>query len=337
MGLWHFAVFWMCALVILWFSPRMLSITIRKIIDRKKLNRYLTICWIFFWFSFLVFVANLYLGASNEASSIQRGLLIALLFIFCLYALPVLYRRRKDLHAIVLYEDLRAGKKEKPLILLLRPFEFDGKITRVIHTKDELPPSLGPAITEINLEDFLVSYADQYGDVVSLGNSVKVGEHLAAAARFECKNREWKETVSEFLTNADVIILLPSLKSGTRWEMDEILRLGLLDRTLIVNWPAESNLVRNTAPYDLNWNAIQSYFAKNARKLPNQTRNGAIYLFSGANESPFSFEPLMPSTMKTIHPSKNAALSQAIVEVLDSAQLRSLQTCASTNVWQDCD
>jgi hypothetical protein len=63
-----------------------------------------------------------------------------------------------------------------------------------------------------------------------------VGRHKAGSAfgRIETSDSDWKAVVSTLVTEADFFVLIFGLSAGTSWELDELAKHHLIDRTLFI-------------------------------------------------------------------------------------------------------
>ena len=310
--------YWATVCVFLCFGPNLFSPVIRRINSIELVELFSAIGFLTVAIAFVTLIVT---SGQHEAGSFYYvlSLLLIVLISFTVSILPLLHRREKDLKARKAYDDLLNSERDpaRPLILFLRPFDLDGRITRHISTNDKLPPSVGPAQGELDFEDHMVSCGELFGDVVSLGKSLRIGERLGAAARFETTDENWKSIVSAFLDEADIILLLPSTNPGTQWEMDQIFRRKLLSRTLILHWPPVNVLIGKNLTALLNWPHVIGFWGVRGRDLPHDAMNGAAYYFEGDNKDPEVFEPIFPRYLNSIVPDRSAPLCKGISKILE--------------------
>src|SRR5262249_52869540 len=146
------------------------------------------------------------------------GLLLGLVSIFFAGLHATCEQQRRDASASILSNRAKAGEKAY-FAVFLRPFFTTNKI------KVEVPTGLLWTYTNnmqtrtYDLEATLRNALPM--PVVALG---KPGEVVAGAGRILTKEDSWKSDASALMRQASVIICIPSDQSGSRWELDEILR-----------------------------------------------------------------------------------------------------------------
>ncbi len=88
-------------------------------------------------------------------------------------------------------------------------------------------------------EQLLAGSLKQFGPVIAIG---KPGERLPhlGAARMYATNEEWRDVVEELMGKALLIVAVAGTSSGLRWELRTIVKLGIIDRLILVVPPKMS-------------------------------------------------------------------------------------------------
>jgi hypothetical protein len=141
-------------------------------------------------------------------------------------------QRRRDEYALRLFTAARAGRIDK-FAVFLRPFYITGKI-KVKYGK-----------STHELEDILVEALSI--PVFGLG---KPGE-VYGAGRILISEDSWKIAVSELMSDATMIICIPSHHPGTLWELDELLHDQYFTKTIFF-------MPRDPSPFWSQWKELRS-------------------------------------------------------------------------------
>lgn len=247
---------------------------------------------------------------------------LSLIFSVCTFvaSFQLLQRRKKDLKANEAYKQMRKGRYEssKPTVLYLRPFKYDSRLMKSVWTDTATPIGVGNAVTDVSMEDQLVRCAELIGDVYSLGDSTKTSERLYAAPRFETTDANWQEVVLTFLKNADIIIIVPSLNEGTKWELEKIFEHKLVQKTLFVGLPNVQDWKGRRVDKVDDWAAIQSVFRRHGYNPPNEFVDGCVFTFDPLTKSPEVYSPILPDSMTSTTPTRSLPVCRAMDHILNA-------------------
>jgi len=137
--------------------------------------------------------------------------------------------------------------------LSLVPFNDVAKVLLTLREADG-SKDLEPAR---ELELALAKSVQRFGPLICLGLPL---EHRGAG-RAQVSDDAWQEAVRLMCAKADIIILAPSERPGTRWEVDYVLENGLIDRCVVINLPDREKLLRN-ADKRAEWEGIREKFLR---------------------------------------------------------------------------
>lgn len=130
------------------------------------------------------------------------------------------------------------------------------------------------------LELALVKAVGATAPLVCLGAPL---EHRGAG-RAKVADAAWQDAVRLFCEKAELIILAPSERPGTRWEVDYVLENGLMDRCVIINLPDQEKLVRKKDK-KREWEGIREKFVRHGYELRENAKKGSLIYF-GRSKSP---------------------------------------------------
>ncbi len=212
------------------------------------------------------------------AGLVLLGMIVAQLF----YELDGwMEQRGRDLRARTIYDAVMAGEHTDPFVLYLRPFASTDQIAtedlRAIAVRND--PS-GPVSHVIGTERFefeaeLERALRPIGPLVALGHPM---EHLGAG-RIPATDDDWTQAIAPLMDAACLIVLLPSPRPGTSWEVERILTSGALYRTIVVDPPDDHE--NDDSAYDpaQEWVHIRDSFLERGYVLPEDMPNGALMWF----------------------------------------------------------
>ncbi|MFT3723690.1 MAG: hypothetical protein QM773_08905 [Hyphomonadaceae bacterium] len=190
----------------------------------------------------------------------------------------------RDIDAQALLAALRRGEGRPPFTLYLRPFASTGEID-----EEELAPllvggrtpGLGMISARYELEHQIERATRKVGPLVALGLPL---EHIGAG-RIAVDETNWKEAVELLTRAAALIIMLPSSRAGTQWEISHILDGDMMQRTVIIdppNMPPRPGRRFNQAA---EWGRVREVFAQHGYDMPADSKIGRM-LFFGAGRAP---------------------------------------------------
>jgi hypothetical protein len=193
-------------------------------------------------------------------------------------------QRARDIDAQALLAALRSGEAVAPFTLYLRPFASTGEID-----EEELAPllvgsrtpGLGMISARYELEHQIERATRKVGPLVALGQPL---EHIGAG-RIAVDDKTWQEAVRLLTRAAALIIMLPSSRAGTQWEIAHILDGDMMRRTVIIdppNMPPRAGRRFNQAA---EWGQVRAVFAQHGYDMPADSKIGRM-LFFGAGHAP---------------------------------------------------
>lgn len=191
----------------------------------------------------------------------------------------------RDLEAAELFRRLKAGEPpERPYTLYLRPFATTDEIEEHVLS----PMVAGATATSFSyvssryeLERQIERATRKVGPLVALGEPL---EHVGAG-RVRVSDETWQDAVELLSGQAALIVLLPSSRPGTLWEVEHILNSDLVQRTVMIDPPNASG--RWARKYDQadEWGQVRAAFSARGYSIPEDSRAGQM-LFFGAGQSP---------------------------------------------------
>ncbi|HEX3531753.1 MAG TPA: hypothetical protein VH988_32230 [Thermoanaerobaculia bacterium] len=172
-----------------------------------------------------------------------------------------------DEQAEELWLALQRGESVEPFVLFLRPF------FRVDHIPISSPEGLGPILSPLryfrtpgfDLETLLGESFGSVGQLISLGKP----QESAGAGKVLLSEEGWQEAVKILIAAARMVILVPSVRRGTLWEIDWLARSGQFTKCVFVVPPGQSD--------EENWRAVKSIFSYLGWGLPPRTGMGCFF------------------------------------------------------------
>lgn len=186
--------------------------------------------------------------------------------------LRVLYKhRRADLAAEALYRQIaEGGSCDTPFVLYLRPFgSTDAFRTRIKENRR----------SKANIVEFeaVLTASAKPLPLLALGESL---EHLGAA-RIKTTDEEWKLVAERLMECAELIVILPSSRPGTLWEVEQLLARNWIAKSVIIDAPDKS---RTEFSQEAEWSEIGALLARAGYTLPANDRKGRIMFFGAAKQ-----------------------------------------------------
>ena len=212
--------------------------------------------------------------------AIVGGILLSQMF----YDLGVwVGQRRRDIDAAALWSVLRDGHPtDRPFTLYLRPFasmdQIDAESARLVNVATAGGPMLSVTSDRRELESEVELGMRRIGPLVALGAPL---EHVGAG-RIRVDDSIWQDAIERLMDEARLIVLLPSARPGTYWEIQRILTAGRLLKTIVVDPP--DDLRPTDAIYDPSeeWDDIRRVFASHGYQLPEDDPEGLLLYFGQA-------------------------------------------------------
>ncbi|MEM7765988.1 MAG: hypothetical protein AAF253_00700 [Pseudomonadota bacterium] len=193
----------------------------------------------------------------------------------------------RDLRAQDLLDRIERGKAVPPFVLYLRPFASTDAVQA--HDFNYLPKSLPgfgggnvmAATVKYELENEIRQASRAIGPMVALGAPL---EHVGAG-RILVSDGTWQRAIAGLMDAAALIVLLPSSRAGTAFEVNRILDNGLLGKTVIIDPPNGSTSALDGYDHAQEWDDIRDLFAAKGVDLPADDRRGRAYGFTAGGET----------------------------------------------------
>ena len=219
-------------------------------------------------------------------------LLFVALMVGGMYAAQAFYelngwigQRGRDLAAGRIWAALKIGRPPpEPFTLYLRPFaSTDNVSTEVDRFIRMRPVAGGPAVLALG-SDRLEFEAEVEQALRPIGPLVALGQPLEhiGAGRIRVSDDEWQRAVEQLMDDAALIVLLPSSRPGTTWEVKTLLKAGRLAKTIVVDPP--DHLKDTKRGYDpvAEWREVRRSFAVEGYQLPPSDPDGLLLYFGAA-------------------------------------------------------
>lgn len=157
-----------------------------------------------------------------------------------------------------------------------------------------------------DIERLLARALRPTGKFVALG---KPGEHRGALRILTTEN-EWQSEVTRLAESAQLIILMPSHKPGTLWEIALLKKRCLFGKTICVMPPSDnSNYVTDEPNVQAEWSKTQTECSRMGIPLPEYSPAGAL----------FSVDPVVNKFLwESLPPPNPVRWMEAIQRLIDS-------------------
>jgi hypothetical protein len=188
-----------------------------------------------------------------------------------------------DLFAADVMASLRNGEPTPVYTLYLRPFLTTGEFrqTSTLEILKRANINGGgfedPLAFASELEAVVAAAVEDSAPLIGLGNPF---EH-AGAGRIRVADDEWQAAVALLATHARLIVLSPSVRPGTRWEVSHVLERQLLPRTVVVNLPTKK-IGKKRYDQATEWSDLSGTFAAHCIDLPPAEKTGRFLFFGTA-------------------------------------------------------
>lgn len=187
----------------------------------------------------------------------------------------------RDLRAQAIFEALGRGETPPPYVVYLRPFSSTDQVESVAMAavaSGMQGSALGFVMTRYELEQQIERATRHLGPLVCLGQSL---EHVGAG-RIAVDDASWKEAVLRLCGKAALIVMLPSSRSGTLWEIEHVLSSNLIDRTVFIDPPNAAISDKKRYDQSREWRAVRDAFAAKGFTMPPDSRVGRLLFFGQA-------------------------------------------------------
>lgn len=139
---------------------------------------------------------------------------------------------------------------------------------------------------EISVEILLARLFDERLDVLSVGDDGKIGGFGAVSSY---SDQDWKLHTETLITKANKIFLYPGTSPGCIWEIELLIRMGLIESVIIIMPPerhvipiSEGGDIIETSAY---WNNVVAVYKELEVALPHHDPSGGLIIkLPGNNE-----------------------------------------------------
>jgi hypothetical protein len=147
-----------------------------------------------------------------------------------------IYRRAR--RAAMLPGSTLVEKDRRAIVLYLRSFQDDRNIKVRARASNGRTPL--ERFVKIPFEELVTDHLWQYGPVLALGEPETKGRPAPlGAARDYPSEASWEEHVTELMLRASMIVAIAGRTYGLSWEIDRIVRLGLVSKLVILLPPGD--------------------------------------------------------------------------------------------------
>ena len=147
----------------------------------------------------------------------------------------------------------------------------------------------------VDLETQIAHAINQTLPIVALGNP---GEH-EGAGRIETTDEEWRREVVRLMDATRLILLLPSDRAGTMWEIEELRRRRLLDRTIFIMPP---ELRWRGSRFSATWNRTVAALGDAGFQVPPHFPKGLFFSVDAEgrflDHAPFIMDPFFDDSIR---------------------------------------
>lgn len=198
-------------------------------------------------------------------------------------------QRQRDMDADEIFNALREDDNSvnEPFILYLRPFVSTGKIgaehTKLVgvHTAAMGSGAMMVSSDRVEFEEEIEKALRPLGKLVALGKPL---EHMGAG-RIRVDDDVWQDAIKLLIDRAEMIVLLPSPRPGTCWEVEHLLTSGALNKTIVIDPPNDRGSVDDGYDPVSEWQGVKATFEKHGYELPEDDEEGSLIIF-GADKQP---------------------------------------------------
>jgi hypothetical protein len=260
-----------------------------------------------------VLIAQLMAAGGGRGRIFAIGAACILICIVCRKALRHIRQSENDAEARLVLSQVRDEKRPaRPYFLYLRAFETTRRLKAPLFLLDLLTLGLSQLRTR-ELESFLSESLRKTGTLIALGHP---GENFGAG-RVTTSNKVWMSDIARLAHGAYGILLIPSHRPGTLWEIEHLEREGLLSRTIFV-MPPESRRFN----WRSHWAQARRAMGQLGAALPEYENLGMLFTL-GPDHAVRSVEPFSlfsnSSLRKSILKLLNQRTTQQVVTDLDVA------------------
>lgn len=257
----------------------------------------------------------------GRAGAVLVGLALVLL---AMALRPVLLRWRQagnDGRAAHIMATLRhdASARVDPFYLYLRAFETTGRLRAPLFVRlRRLSLAAHRGVTD-DIESYVGQAVRSIAPLIALG---RPGEAVGAG-RIQTADATWQADIDLLIQRAQAVLLVPSERPGTRWEIEKLLREGLLPKVVFVMPPRSAEGGYDT---QARWEVARTSLASLGVELPPYDPDGLLFELSAQGRL-LQAEPLLPHDERAMRISLQRLLdpappAQTLEKTLAQAQRR---------------
>jgi RNA polymerase subunit RPABC4/transcription elongation factor Spt4 len=250
-----------------------------------------------FGFSLAVFIAGIPIAVLAGAVSPVHGIVVGIVYLPFAIIGSRLYNTAQRLSALRIVE-IRKLDTRTP-VLFVRSFSDDGIS---LERRFSLVKLFAP--TTFTLEELIVNRSWSVGPVMAIG---KPGEQLGplGAAREYLEGDQWRDRIEVLMSESRLIVSVCGSTAGLLWEYRAIVRLGVLNKMLIV-FPPLALLDANRR-----WQLLErSLWPRRLGSLPTATKSKPLLAMF-----PNGGEPIVVVSRYQNETAYNAAFDVALSEI----------------------
>ncbi|MFC7290985.1 hypothetical protein [Hirschia litorea] len=198
-------------------------------------------------------------------------------------------QRDRDIEADRIFKSLSENddSKVESFILYLRPFISTNKIGADQPKMMSFRPDGIGGATQFILTNDRVEFEEEVekalrplGKLIALGKPL---EHMGAG-RVRVADEVWQDAIKLLIDKAEMIVLLPSPRPGTSWEVEHLLTSGALEKTIVVDPPNDRGSVDKGYDPISEWAGVRTTFAEHGFSLPEDDEEGSLIIFGDQKE-----------------------------------------------------
>ena len=262
------------------------------------------IIWIGFFFVFLPFwdvVVPQYSLLTQKFISVMGGTLAVILLGLGLLLLGMWSRGRlfsllqaqNDRSAQRVMSELRTDPRAPvpEFYLYLRAFETTGRLHLPLYLRlRKLSTGLQGFVTN-DLESYITAAVRRIAPLIALGHP---GETIGAG-RIVTEDANWTADIVTLMNRSKAILLVPSSRPGTLWEMDTLKREGLLGKVIFIMPP------RTKGDFDTKerWEVSRQTLNNHGLEAPEYHKRGLLFAV-GPDGRVSNVEPLLVNMRKSM-------------------------------------
>ena len=194
-----------------------------------------------------------------------------------------------------------AGARVPEFYLYLRAFETTGRLNVPLFLRlRKLSIGFSSLVTN-DLESYVSQAIGRVGPLVALGHP---GEAIGAG-RILTGEEDWKTDIGTLMKRAKGILLVPSDRPGTLWEIDTLKQEGLLGKVIFVMPP------RSTGEHDTRqrWETARQTLRDRGLETPDYDERGMLFVLE-ADGRVSNVEPLLLTSARKVRKSLKRLLDR---------------------------